>query len=108
MASVAEAVEDIAFGTANGPTRFADPPSRVMSAASTMARVEGPPEPMMMPVRSFETSSGSSPESRIAWSMAMWFQAVPPPWKRMARRSSMSAGSSCGAPCTWQRKPSSL
>ena len=46
----------------------------------------------MMPVRSFETSSGSSPESWIAWSMAMWFQAVPPPWKRIARRSSTLGG----------------
>ena len=80
-----------------------------MSAASTMARVDGPPEPMIMPVRSFETSPFSSPESRIACSMAMWFQAVPPPWKRMgAAVEHASAGSSCGAPCTWQRKPSSL
>ena len=71
-----------------------------------MVRVEGPPEPMMMPVRSFEISLSSRPASRIAWSMATWFQAVPPPWKRMARRSTASSGSSVGAPCTWQRKPS--
>jgi hypothetical protein len=31
-----------------------------MSAASTMARVEGPPEPMTMPVRGLEISSSSS------------------------------------------------
>ena len=55
MASVAEAVDDIAFGTANGPTRFG-PLVRVMSAASTMVRADGPPEPMMMPVRTLETS----------------------------------------------------
>ena len=59
MASVAEAVDDIAFGTANGPTRFG-PLLRVVSAASTMVRVEGPPEPMMMPVRSLEMSLSSS------------------------------------------------
>ena len=55
VASVAEAVDDIALGTAKGPTRFGLL-LRVMSAASTMARVDGPPEPMMMPVRSCEIS----------------------------------------------------
>src|SRR3954469_16165276 len=55
VASVAEAVDDIAFGTANGPTRFG-PLLRVVSAASTMVRVEGPPDPMMMPVRSLRRS----------------------------------------------------
>ena len=34
-----------------GPTRLG-PLLRAVSAASTMARVDGPPEPMMMPVRS--------------------------------------------------------
>src|ERR1700730_7948107 len=96
----------MALGTANGPTRLG-PLLRVMSAASTMARVEGPPEPMMMPVISWETSSGSSPASRIACSMAMWFQAAPPPRNRMARRSTTPSGSRLGAPCTWQRNPSS-
>ena len=42
VASVADAVDDIAFGTANGPTRF-DPLVRAVSAASTIARVEGLP-----------------------------------------------------------------
>src|SRR6185437_6754496 len=78
-----------------------------ISAASTMARVDGPPEPMMMPVRSLETSLASSPPSRIACSMATWFQAAPPPSKRKARRSTMPSGSSVGAPCTWLRKPRS-
>ena len=41
----------------------------------------------MMPVRSLEISFSSSPASRIACSMATWFQAVPPPRKRIARRS---------------------
>src|SRR5262249_19947487 len=45
--------------------------------------------------------------SRIACSMATWFQAAPPPRNRMARRSTASVGSSVGAPCTWLRKPSS-
>src|SRR3954469_5510709 len=99
VASVADAVDDIAFGTANGPTRFG-PLLRVVSAASTMVRVEGPPDPMMMPVRSFETSFASSPASRIACSIATWFQAAPPPRKRIARRSTTLDGSSDGAPCT--------
>ena len=67
---MADAVDDIAFGTANGPTRFG-PLVRVISAASTMVRVDGPPEPMMMPVRTLETSDGSRPESWIACSIAM-------------------------------------
>ena len=46
--------------------RASGPWSRAMSAASTMVRVEGPPEPMIMPVRSLEMSSGSRPASRIA------------------------------------------
>src|SRR5262245_27186706 len=71
------------------------------------ARVDGPPEPMMMPVISWEISLSSSPASRIACSMATWFQAAPPPRNRMARRSTVSVASSVGAPCTWQRKPSS-
>src|SRR6185369_11556473 len=105
VASVADAVDDIAFGTAKGPTRFG-PFSLVVCAASTMVRVDGPPEPMMMPVRTLETSLSDKPASRIACSMATWFQAAPRPRKRMARRSTDSDGSSVGAPCTWQRKPS--
>ena len=45
----------MALGTAKGPMRLG-PFSRVMSAASMRVRVEGPPEPMMMPVRSLEMS----------------------------------------------------
>ena len=37
---------------------------------STMTFAEGPPEPIMMPVRSLEISVSSTPESRIACSMA--------------------------------------
>jgi len=97
-------VEDIALGTAKGPTRFG-PLARAMSAASTIARVEGPPDPMMMPVRACETSDSSRPASRIACSIATWFQAVPPPWKRRARRSTTLSASRVGAPATWLRKP---
>src|SRR3954466_12652307 len=77
VASVAEGPELIALGTANGPTRLG-PLVRAVSAASTMARVEAPPEPTIRPVRSWETSAASSPESAIACSMAMC--AKPVPW----------------------------
>ena len=70
VASVAEFVLDIAFGTSNGPI-LRGPFSRVVSAAATMARVDGPPEPMMSPVRSWLISCSVSPESTIACCMAM-------------------------------------
>ena len=88
--SVAEGEDDIAFGTASGPTFLDEPEASAFCADSTMVRVDGPPEPMMMPVRSLEISCSSRPASRIAWSIATWFQAVPPPWKRIARRSTIS------------------
>src|SRR6476646_2497286 len=69
VASVAEAVDDIAFGTAKGPTRLG-PLLRAVSAASIMARQDGPPEPITIPVRTFEISFSSTPESRIACSIA--------------------------------------
>ena len=69
--SVADGPELIALGTANGPIRLT-PLSRAMSAASTIARVEGPPEPTIRPVRSLETSASVRPASAIACSMAMW------------------------------------
>jgi hypothetical protein len=65
VASVAEAVEHIALGTAKGPTRLG-PFSRARLADSTIAFVEGPPEPMMIPVRSLEMSPASKPASLIA------------------------------------------
>src|SRR5438309_2331606 len=49
--SVADGPELIAFGTANGPIRLT-PLLRAMSADSTMARVDGPPDPTTSPVRS--------------------------------------------------------
>jgi hypothetical protein len=69
VANDADGEEDIDFGTPNGPTRFG-PLLRVISAASTIERVDGPPAPMTIPVRSLEISFASSPESRIACSMA--------------------------------------
>ena len=69
--STAEGPELIALGTAKGPTRLG-PFSRVTSAAWTMARVEGPPEPTTRPVRSSETSASLRPESAMACSMATW------------------------------------
>ena len=37
-----------------------------LTVPESVAEADGPPEPMMMPVRSFEMSPGSRPESRIA------------------------------------------
>ena len=107
VASVAEAVDDIAFGTANGPTRFG-PLVRAVSAASTMARVDGPPEPMMMPVRSFEMSPSFEPgvADRLLHGDVVPGRAAAEE-AHGAAVDHASAGSSVGAPCTWQRKPSS-
>ena len=66
---VADGPELIALGTANGPMRLT-PRVRAVSADSTIARAEGPPEPTIRPVRSWEISPGSRPESAIACSMA--------------------------------------
>ena len=49
VASVAELVELMAFGTANGPTRFGLA-LRAVSAAAISALVDGPPEPIIKPV----------------------------------------------------------
>ena len=105
VASVAEAVDDIALGTANGPMRLGLSFLRVMSAASTMVRVEGPPEPMMMPVRSLVMSSclQAGVGDRLLHGDMVPGAALDR--KRMARRSILSVGSSFGAPHTWQRKP---
>src|SRR5271168_2346013 len=51
--SVADGPELIALGTANGPMRLT-PLARAISAASTMAWVDGPPEPTTSPVFSLE------------------------------------------------------
>jgi hypothetical protein len=106
VASVAEAVDDIAFGTANGPTRLG-PFSRAVSAASTMVRVDGPPEPMMMPVRSLDDVAFL--EAGVA-DRLIHGDVVPGRAAAVEAHGAAvdhSAGSSVGAPCTWQRKPSS-
>src|ERR1700759_3019113 len=62
--STAEQVDDMARGTWNGPTRFGPlAGSRAISAEVTIALVDGPPEPMIRPVRSLTMSFSSSPES---------------------------------------------
>ena len=66
---IEKSMDDMTAGTAKGPTRFG-PFSRVVSAAATRVLVDGPPEPMMRPVRSFFTSFSSSPESAMACCMA--------------------------------------
>src|SRR3990167_6728752 len=65
VARVAEAPELMALGTAKGPTRLG-PRSLAMWAASTIALVEGPPEPTMRPVFSLEISASSRPASAMA------------------------------------------
>src|SRR5262245_554209 len=106
VARAAEGPEHMPLGTSNGPI-FLGSFSRVTSAARTMARVEGPPEPIMMPVRSLITSPLSSPASRIACSIDTKHQPTPASMKRRALRGTIASHSRFGAPCTWQRKPSS-
>ena len=71
VASAADGPEHIAFGTAKGPTRLG-PLAFAVSAAATMALVEGPPSPAMIPVRSWLTSASDTPASAIASSQAMF------------------------------------
>jgi len=66
VASAAEGPEHMPFGTSKGPIFFGPPDLIVVSAASTMARVEGPPEPRITPERGLMTSEDSRPASRIA------------------------------------------
>src|SRR5215468_4711302 len=106
VASAADGPEHMPLGTSNGPI-FLGSFSRVTSAARTMARVDGPPEPIMMPVRSLTTSLASRPASRIACSMDTKHQPTPASMKRRALRGTIASHSRLGAPCTWQRKPSS-
>jgi len=103
--SVADAVEDIALGTANGPMRRGEPFSRVESAAATIARVEGPPVPTISPVRGLEMMLSSRPASAIACVIDMWHQPAPSPMKRMARLSTWSSGMAFGLPATCDLKP---
>ena len=49
---MADTVDDIALGTANGPMRLGEVFLRVISAALTISIALGPPEPAIIPVRS--------------------------------------------------------
>ena len=62
---LADTVEPIHRVTWYGPTRRT-PLLRKVSAASTWLADDAPPEPMMRPVRGWETCSGVSP----AWAIA--------------------------------------
>ena len=66
---VADGPEHIALGTAKGPIRLT-PLVLAVAAASTIDRVEGPPEPTTRPVRSLDTSFSPRPASAMACSMA--------------------------------------
>jgi hypothetical protein len=71
VARQAELVEDMPRVTMKGPMRFGLPFSMTIVLASKRLRVEGPPDPMISPVRSSLTSLSSSPPSAIACCMAM-------------------------------------
>ncbi len=70
VARQALTVEDMPRVTMNGPMRLGAPRSITVWNAACRLAVLGPPEPAIRPVRSFETSPGSSPESAIACSIA--------------------------------------
>ena len=70
MAKVAEFVLDILLGTMKGPTFF-DPLFFPNSEALYKFIVEGPPEPTIMPVISFDISISSKPESSMAFFIAI-------------------------------------
>ena len=65
VARQADVVLVIVRGTMYGPMRLM-PLRAAMSAASTWFAGEPPPEPVMRPVRGWETWSGSRPASAIA------------------------------------------
>ena len=67
----ADVVDDMPLVTPNGPIRLGDPVSRTMLCALKNDLVDGPPDPTISPVRSFDTSPGSSPLSATACAMAM-------------------------------------
>ena len=56
--------------TMNGPIFLGAPLLITVSNATKKFEVDGPPDPITRPERSFETSLSSSPESLIACSMA--------------------------------------
>ena len=66
-----EIVEDMHFGTANGPIRLVAPVDSTVWCAVSMALVDGPPEPATSPVRGCEIRSSPRPASAIAWPIAI-------------------------------------
>jgi len=70
VARQAEFVDDMQRVTMNGPMRLGEPFSTTALWARKKFEVDGPPEPMIRPVRGFETSESSSPLSAIACCMA--------------------------------------
>ena len=70
VARQADTVEDMQRVTMKGPMRLGLPFSMTMRCASNMFFVDGPPEPAMSPVRSFDTSESSRPASAIACCIA--------------------------------------
>ena len=108
VARQAEFVDDMQRVTMNGPMRLGAPFSMTVWWALKKFDVDGPPDPMMSPVRGFDTSSGARPLSSIACCMAMKFHAAPSPMKRRSRLSTWAAMSIVGRPSTWLRKPCSL
>ena len=69
-ARVADAVLAIVLGTMNGPINFGVL-ALVLSAAKITFSIEGPPEPITIPVLKLLTSVSSKPESSIASFIAM-------------------------------------
>ena len=64
-------VEDMHFGTANGPIRLVAPVSRTTLCAVNSADVDGPPEPATRPVRGLLIWSSLRPASAMACCMAI-------------------------------------
>ena len=61
----------MALGTLNGPTFFEFFSFLSISAASTIFLVDGPPDPIIIPVSTFETRSSDKFACLIASSIAI-------------------------------------
>ncbi len=93
------------LGDANGPTRLGLFPWWV-KRGSTMVRVGRPARAHDDAGAFVGNVARLDAGSRIACSMATWFQPVPRARNRMARRSTVAAGSRAGCAMHWQRNPS--
>ena len=72
----------MALGTAKGPIRFGELFLRVISAARTISKEDGPPDPAIIPVRGCEIWSSLRPASSMASFMATAAQPAASPIKR--------------------------